>query len=366
MLEGNGLIGTQFTLLAKERIVAEASEDPYAEVSNALPELGIYVSAKEVDRQTREAAQWHREEQIPEIQWHLEDQRREAEAVFISNTDSRRITPKPEGLFKWDGWEGVECALISVDGAKARSPEKGPKGLLWFDVRCGLIRSATEGSQAKPFYTAGVMTWDEMFDRLSAVWRQRPPWVTKLVFASDDGSGIISRAHAYFPDAIIELDIYHASEHVGSGADAAWGEGSEIAKQYKATARRTLLEPSGPQQILRDFIKVLRRGDAVNTEELITHLHYIWRNRHHMRYHIWQAEGLPIGSGAMESAIKQVCVERLRKPGMMWTQEGADAMLRVRSACLSGTMPVVFRRKHDRARQALQRFLTSQTYSAAI
>ena len=41
IIEANGLTGTRFTLGARERIVSQAADDPYAEVSQNLPELGI-------------------------------------------------------------------------------------------------------------------------------------------------------------------------------------------------------------------------------------------------------------------------------------------------------------------------------------
>jgi hypothetical protein len=44
VLEGNALVGGQYTLGAKERIVTEASESCYAKVSRDLPEVGIEVS----------------------------------------------------------------------------------------------------------------------------------------------------------------------------------------------------------------------------------------------------------------------------------------------------------------------------------
>jgi len=101
ILESNALSNTHFTLGAKERIVTEATDDAYAGVSESLPEIGIHVSAKEVDRQVMQAARWHWEEEHTEI----------ADAF----TPDTRI----EGLYPWHGWEGQEWAQISSTPAKS-------------------------------------------------------------------------------------------------------------------------------------------------------------------------------------------------------------------------------------------------------
>jgi len=46
--------------------------------------------------------------------------------------------------------------------------------------------------------------------------------------------------------------------------------------------------------------------------------------------------GLMIGSGPVESACKVVVGQRLKQAGMRWTREGADAILALRTAVLSG------------------------------
>ena len=49
------------------------------------------------------------------------------------------------------------------------------------------------------------------------------------------------------------------------------------------------------------------------------------------------AAGLPAGSGVVEGACRSVVRERIRKPGMFWSVEGASRVLALRCAVESNT-----------------------------
>lgn len=55
-----------------------------------------------------------------------------------------------------------------------------------------------------------------------------------------------------------------------------------------------------------------------------------------MQYQQFQAQGFPIGSGGVESAIKQY-KQRLTGAGMRWSRQGADRLIVIRSAILSNS-----------------------------
>ncbi|MCS7055009.1 MAG: hypothetical protein NZM18_02375 [Thermoflexales bacterium] len=54
---------------------------------------------------------------------------------------------------------------------------------------------------------------------------------------------------------------------------------------------------------------------------------YFVNDARRMRYAEFRAQGLPIGSGAVESAGKTVIQHRLKRPGRGWTRANAQAML---------------------------------------
>ena len=55
-----------------------------------------------------------------------------------------------------------------------------------------------------------------------------------------------------------------------------------------------------------------------------------------MRYGEYRSRGLPIGSGRVEAACKTVVGRRMKCTGMRWTVAGANPVLWVRCARLSG------------------------------
>lgn len=58
---------------------------------------------------------------------------------------------------------------------------------------------------------------------------------------------------------------------------------------------------------------------------------YLTTNQHRMQYQTFRAAGYPIGSGAVESAVRHVVQQRMKRVGMRWCAAGADAMLALRS-----------------------------------
>ena len=62
---------------------------------------------------------------------------------------------------------------------------------------------------------------------------------------------------------------------------------------------------------------------------------YFATNADRMRYPQFRAEGLPVGSGAIESAARHLVQQRLKRPGRGWSVPGAAAVLALRSALAS-------------------------------
>lgn len=65
-------------------------------------------------------------------------------------------------------------------------------------------------------------------------------------------------------------------------------------------------------------------------------LNYFIRNRERLFYDKIRNAGLPIGSGAMESAVRRVVNLRLKGAGIFWLRETAEAMLKLRSYYKAG------------------------------
>lgn len=362
--EANGLSGSEFTTGAKVLIAERAADEPYAKTSRKLDsERALPVSPKEVDRTMREVAGWRQAEQ-----------KATTEAIFGLDAAEARArgedplagSPKLHGF---EGWREGERVLLSVDGAMVRSPEMGPKGLEWFECRAGVIVPVgddTHSAAGDKAYVAGVCSPDSIFDVLAATWLRGGLANSECGFAADGAIWIWGRVKLYFPNALQILDIYHAGEHVGSAAAAWQGDGSNLAQEWKARARSMLLEPGGQRTILRALLSALRcPKSVVDIAELKKEIRYIYGNRHRMNYAAYRAAGWPIGSGQMESSIKQLSTDRLCGGGMKWSKEGADAALCVRAAHLSGELRETGKRQHQTLLKAAKRYDAEQLPKAA-
>ncbi len=64
-------------------------------------------------------------------------------------------------------------------------------------------------------------------------------------------------------------------------------------------------------------------------------LDYFIKNRQAMRYDLFRAQGLFIGSGVVEAACKTLVGQRFTCSGMHWSQRGLSHLLSIRTAIYS-------------------------------
>ena len=65
-------------------------------------------------------------------------------------------------------------------------------------------------------------------------------------------------------------------------------------------------------------------------------INYLERNRSKMLYQTFRQAGYFIGSGVVEAGCKVVVGQRLKQSGMLWSRKGAEHLLAIRCALLSG------------------------------
>jgi len=134
-------------------------------------------------------------------------------------------------------------------------------------------------------------------------------------------------------DRVYEVvDFYHAVEHLGKVAALRKGW-SEAKKRAWVKKHRRLLKQGKVDRVV-EAVQELCRGR--NSKEMRRERGYFVRNRRRMDYARIAALTLPIGSGAMESAIRRVVNLRLKGPGLFWHESSAEAMLLLRSYYKAG------------------------------
>jgi len=159
----------------------------------------------------------------------------------------------------------------------------------------------------------------------------------QVVVLGDGAPWIWNLVAEHFPGAVQIVDLYHAKEHVWDVAHAVFGRGTAVGTAW-ATQACSLLE-QGQSEALVSAIQALppiapEPGQARSIPERA--VDYFTTNAQRMRYPLFRAQGMHIGSGIAEAACKTIVSTRAKRCGMRWTPEGLDALLPLRTAVLNG------------------------------
>jgi len=79
-----------------------------------------------------------------------------------------------------------------------------------------------------------------------------------------------------------------------------------------------------------------RKWFGAKRKTLLNVADYFQNNRDRMRYDEYLAQGLPIASGSVEGACKNLIKDRMERSGMRWTESMAEAVVKLRAIYLSG------------------------------
>ena len=128
------------------------------------------------------------------------------------------------------------------------------------------------------------------------------------------------------------LDFYHAVQHLGQVAALRKDWSAKARTRWRTQQRRLLLRGEVEQVITA--VRDLCRGR--NSKAIRKHREYFIKNQHRMAYAQLMALKLPIGSGAIESAVRRVVNLRLKGPSLFWCRASAEAILLLRSYYKAG------------------------------
>jgi hypothetical protein len=229
---------------------------------------------------------------------------------------------------------------VSIDGGKVNLRGEGWKEFKLgavFDVATHEIPDKTspdllERARAvNPAYV-GVLGSAEQFAPVCwalAVAHDIPQAADSCVVA-DGADWIWNLTADYFPDSAQIVDWYHARHHLAQAADA-----------------RCPQDPTAAQGWLKTMSTALFRGEIwkitydLDQAGLDDHSHYFHTHQRRMQYLEFRENAYPLGSGCVESGIKQFKA-RLTGAGMRWSRAVADRMLVIRAAILSDTFDALW------------------------
>lgn len=167
--------------------------------------------------------------------------------------------------------------------------------------------------------------------------RRRDPDLGKTHVALTDGERALQILVSQKLEVILILDLLHVLEKVWKAAHVFHPEGSPDAELYARLMSLRILEGNVGQVVkgLRQTV-TKRKLFGAKRQTLLSVAEYFHRNRGRMRYHEYLAQGLPIASGSVEGACKNLIKDRMERSGMRWTQSMAEAVVKLRALYLSG------------------------------
>jgi hypothetical protein len=135
------------------------------------------------------------------------------------------------------------------------------------------------------------------------------------------------------PTRVTEVvDWSHAASVLHTIADvpAKWPQWRR--KLWAQQAKNLLY--AGDIDVLAEMIDTL--GVGRRAKKVRKHKRYFTRNAHRMQYAAFEQARIPIGSGAVESALRQVVNLRMKGAGKFWDERNAQGMLLLRSYLKAG------------------------------
>jgi hypothetical protein len=148
------------------------------------------------------------------------------------------------------------------------------------------------------------------------------------------------------------LDWCHAVHHISLALEPVL-EGAERKRVFKKL--RKWLKQGRWQEVVNDLDKRLEQGGVPDDSEAVTSIAYLQGHgtAGRLSYAKFRRHKLPVGSGAIESAIRRVINLRMKGNSIFWKEENAEAMLVLRGLVLSRRWKDVFAKiteslAHDR------------------
>jgi hypothetical protein len=155
-----------------------------------------------------------------------------------------------------------------------------------------------------------------------------------IVVVIGDGSEWIWHRATLFVRRCEILDFWHAMEYAWAYARLQFGEGARRAEHWTRRVAQDL--KAGDVQAVIARLHTLHPRSPDSRAALETLIRYYTTHAARMQYDEYQRLGYGIGSGAVESAHKQVVHARLRQAGMRWSEVGARRLLALRLLLLNG------------------------------
>lgn len=240
-----------------------------------------------------------------------------------------------------------DVLIIMADGwnARHRGPKWGRKKAMpeerveWKDIKSAVLFKLSHvvgvGQKRHALLTrhvvavpadAGPESFGEAVERAAVRMGLRE---ARAVYYFSDGGAYLWNLYEYRFEAVADgtLDYYHAMEHLGTVATELIPE--KAARDAWLEAERKRIRKEGGARLAGTLAEMLKGVElsAEGRKVAEREINYFDKHRGHMDYGKRRREGVPIGSGAVESLCGQF-QDRLKRRGQFWSRKGFAAILR--------------------------------------
>lgn len=289
---------------------------PYDQCEQVMERIGDrYVSDSSIWRQTQrygvrmEAEVEHQRQQVSVERIQFPDVRHDHDQRKALSMDGGMVNIRHEG------WRELKVgAVFDVEKRLERNPQTQELDEMAHGVNVN--------------YTAVLGCKDAFKPALWALAVQHAlPTARNRSVVADGALWIWDVAEDVCPDGTQVVDWFHAVEHLSEAAHALYPDDKEIHN------RKRWLKTHKDHLYMGRIHKIIA---ALHRRERSDLALYFERHQRRMQYLEFRENGLPIGSGTVESGVKQY-KQRLCGTGMRWNNDNAQRMLVIRSATLSDT-----------------------------
>jgi hypothetical protein len=311
-------------------VTIAALNNPFVEATETLQRHGVEISEKRVRTIS---------ESVGKVA--LKDRDQELEQ-FTSGT-----------LEKGNSFAGKRV-VVAIDGGRTRTRQakqgKKRKGQQrqgyhtdWREPKLFTLYAIDEtgrklNKQLLP-YNDGTLTGRDPFKQLFKMYLYKTGMVdaSQIIFIGDGAPWIWNTIDEIInelninPDLVTKvLDFYHAAEHLWEVIDVLPNL-NEKQKQRLFKKFRTQLKNGKIDSLIETLGRKANRNKIAYKK-----LNYFHGHEDKCRYDQFIENNIPIGSGAIESAVRRIVNLRLKGAGMFWLKHNAEAFLHLRCHLKSG------------------------------
>jgi hypothetical protein len=342
-----------FSYPLQQRLVRHAVQGPFDEaVQNVKRDTGVGLSKRSAEQVVREAA--------ADFQSFYQQQQptpTESGPIVVTGIDCKGVPMlKPEEtLRKPRRGKGdkkhkkrmATVATVRTQQRRVRTPQEVVESLFRTTPKEKQPRARRKPplpAEHKRVWADLLATKDEVVASVVEEVKRVDPTGCKTHVALCDGERalqkrILPALQAVVPAVLLILDLVHVLEKLWQVAYCFYPEGSEEATAWVRKQTLRILQGKVSQVIKGMRQSATKRGlsgQKLQTVERVAK--YLRRNRKYMRYDEYLRQGLPIASGCVEGACKNLIKDRMERSGMRWSLQGAQAMIQLRSLYLSGDL----------------------------